>query len=378
MRIVAEISAHGLGHLTQLAPVLSALRRAVPEATFIVRTAHAESRVRKILADVPFVSAPPAPDPGLVMKGPDVVDVAATRAAYAAVHADFEGLLAREAARLRRLRADFLISDVGHVAVAAAAAAGIPAVALCSLHWAEMVRAYLGPGEDIRRLEAEILSAYRRARVFILAGPRRQVPGLENVRRVAPITRPAGTSMRARLAARAGLAARKAAGLRIGVVSFGGIGGRLPRLTLPDDESWLWILPAALARDCAGAEKAAVLLLEDLADVDFRDLIASADCVVTKTGYGIFTECARHGTPCLFLPRPDWPEAHDLEAWLVEAGVGRPVSRKALAGGFWPDALAHLRPRPVPGMNGAEEAARIILELMEGRQAFQKPEVPGA
>ncbi len=372
LRVVADISAHGLGHLTQIAPVLQALAaRLGRRLSLIVRTGHAPDTVRHVLK-LPFRSAPPPPDPGLAMRGPATVDVAASRRLYAALHRDFSGIVEREAKRLKALAPDLLVSDVGYVGLAAAAAAGIPAVALCSLHWGEMVRAYLGHLPAAVAWERDILAAYNSAAAFLLAAPRRSVPGLSNVRCIAPVVRAPGRCRRDLILARAGrMAGRRP--VRIGIISFGGIGGALPRVRLSADPSWLWLLPPGLDGDVRMAAHSrrrgggpAMMSLAAVRDLDFRDLVASADLVVTKTGYGTFMECARHGTPCLFLVRPDWPEAPDLEAWITARGLGRALAPRALFAPGWERRAEGLKRASVSGMTGAREAAGIILRLATG------------
>ena len=382
VRVVADISAHGLGHLTQIAPVLLALHaRLGNRLALTVRTAHPPRRVAAILG-MPFETAPPPPDPGLAMTGPALVDVPATRRAYAALHQDFSASVRTEAKRLAALSPDLLVSDVGYVGLAAAGRLGLPAVALCSLHWAEMMEAYLlRPGDrtnmddsmadiEVKRWIADVTAAYNGAAAFLLAAPRRQVPGLTNVRRIAPVARAAGRQKRAEILAAAGLSGNgSATTTRIGVITFGGIGGDLPTLSLPSRPGWLWIMPAALAEarlSRPGKDTPVILPRERLAGLDFRDIVASADLVVTKTGYGTFMDCARHGTPCLFLPRPDWPEAPDLEAWITQAGLGRSVSAEALAAGTWLDDEGFQRALPMADLNGAQEAADFLADLLPG------------
>jgi UDP-N-acetylglucosamine:LPS N-acetylglucosamine transferase len=97
--------------------------------------------------------------------------------------------------------------------------------------------------------------------------------------------------------------------------------------------------------------------------MDFTDLVRSVDAVLTKPGYGTFTEAACNGTPVLYVRRDDWPEQDCLIAWLEENARCREASAAALAHGELFDDLEHLwrkaRPQP-PLPQGAEEAARLI------------------
>ena len=50
--------------------------------------------------------------------------------------------------------------------------------------------------------------------------------------------------------------------------------------------------------------------------LNFTDLLCSVDAIVTKPGYGTFTEAAANGTPVLYQRRDDWPEQECLIEWL--------------------------------------------------------------
>ncbi len=353
--ITFDISGHGYGHLAQIAPLVRlAIDRAGSESV-IVRSRHDHELTQHILGVSGLRRASPPPDPGLVMRNPVQVDVEATLRCYRDLHEAFPRILEREARRLERLGTDLLVSDVGHVGPAAAARAGIPAFALCSLHWEEIVAAFLPDTSEVRRIRAGILEAYEMAQAFLLAAPRRSVPRLSRVVSIGPMVRGRGRDMRHDLLGRTDAAPDT----RFCYVTFGGIGGNPPALKLPDRDGWIWITAGFTPRDTAASS---VIPARELAGLDALDLIATCDLVLTKTGYGTFTECVAHGTPCAFLSRPDWPEAPDLEDWITTLGIGTPVTPRMLADGTWLDRA--LRPgrgrRQMDMFTGATDAFGIL------------------
>jgi hypothetical protein len=107
---------------------------------------------------------------------------------------------------------------------------------------------------------------------------------------------------------------------------------------------------------------------EDLG-LPFIDLLASCDVVVTKPGYGTFTECACNAIPVLYVARRDWPEEPYLTTWLVRHGRAREVTRFTLETGELGDdlaALAALPTPPPPVPSGAAEAAEYLAGLLGG------------
>ena len=93
---------------------------------------------------------------------------------------------------------------------------------------------------------------------------------------------------------------------------MGGMQLPLSAIHWPSHPNLFWIVP----RD-AGLQREDVIFFEDI-ELEFTDLLASCDCVMTKSGYGTFVEATAAGTPLLFVARPDWPEEPCLAAWLTQ------------------------------------------------------------
>ena len=65
----------------------------------------------------------------------------------------------------------------------------------------------------------------------------------------------------------------------------------------------------------------------------FTDVLCSVDAVLTKPGYGTFTEAACNGVPVLYLRRDDWPEQDCLIDWLHQNALCAEISATELASG---------------------------------------------
>ena len=109
-----------------------------------------------------------------------------------------------------------------------------------------------------------------------------------------------------------------------------------------------------------------VLSLADLAvhGMTYLDLVAAADVVVTKPGYGIVTDAIACRTRMVYTERGDFPEypilVEEMTRWLPAVHVS---NADLLEGRLQPalDAvLAAPFPAP-PRMDGAEVAARALL-----------------
>jgi UDP:flavonoid glycosyltransferase YjiC (YdhE family) len=351
--LVVDISGHGFGHAGQVIPVVRDLLTAVPELRVTLRTAvPGHVLARHVGRDLPV--APPPADVGLHMTGPMDVDVPASAAAYAALHADFPSVVAGEAARLRALGPDLLLADVPYSSIAAAARIGVPAVALCSLNWLDAYAAYCAGRPESAAIMAEIRDAYAAAGLFLQPRPHTPMTELANTRSIPPVCR-IGTDRRDELCARLALDDDTA----LVAVAFGGLPGvavaELPRVP---GVRWLQEGAPAAREDISDASAAGL---------DFADLAASVDLVVTKSGYGTLCETLAAGTRLLMVSRPDWPEDAGMRAWLGRHGTAAVLPRaEATPAGLATavrDLLARPRGAPVPPAGRAEAARRLRDDL---------------
>ena len=354
--LVVDITGHGYGHLAQVAPVVVELRARRPGLRLTVRSLVREPVLRLVLDDA-VALAPPPPDVGLPMNGPVEVDRAAAAAAYAELHVDWPAVVAAEAARLAALGPDLLLSDVGYAGLAGAAAAGIPAVAMSSLNWADLYACYCGDRPEAPRVHGEILAAYRSARLFLQLAPHLPMTDLPNRRPVGPVAG-RGRDRRAELAAKLGLGA----GEKLVLVTLGGIAMNGEVKALPVLPGVRWLVASGLALDGRADVEPA-----EAQGLGFDDLIRSCDAVVTKPGYGTIVGAVCGGRRIVYCERPDWPETPALDGWAKRHGAALMISREELAAGSYGAALAGLLARPDPppaAAGGAAEAADILAALM--------------
>lgn len=347
------LSPHGWGHAGMSSPLVDELRRRWPGLRLTVQTSLPAHFLASRFGAFTHVSD--IPDFGLRMVSATEVDVEASGRAYAALHADFDAVVEREARRLAAARPDIVLANVPYVTVAAAARAGIPVVAFSSLNWADMFAATLRSIPDAARIEAEIRAAYAQASVFLRCTPGQEMtlPNLCDVGLVAS----AGTSRGSELAAILGAE-------RVGLVAFGGLDLEIDLARWPVMAGWHWLttLPNVPSRpDLSSWERPGM---------GFRDLIASAAVVVTKPGYGTFSEAALVGTPVVYLPRPGWPECPHLENWLDQHTRILEVAMDDLLSpdlGLLLQKLFFQPERPLARPDGVGRAANAVEAVLAGK-----------
>ena len=344
MHLFADISSHGFGHLAITAPVLNAVAEIVPDLRLTVRSGLPANKLRQRIAP-PFAHIEAASDFGYVMHDALNIDFAATAEAYRAAHADWPARVAAEADFLATLAPDVVLSNVSYLPLAGAAGAGIPALALCSLNWADLFAHFFGHEPWAMTIHAEMLAAYRGARAFLRATPGMPMAALANRRAIGPI---ASIGRRHDL----GLGSDKAV-----LIAMGGVAHRLPVENWPRMPGVRWLLAADW--QCTHPDAVAY----ESFGLGFTDLLCSVDAVVTKPGYGTFTEAAANGTPVLYQRRDDWPEQDCLIEWLRRNSPCLEIPADCLHSGSLAESLTALREQTAmrrPALTGAAEATAVI------------------
>lgn len=354
--LVVDISGHGFGHLAQVAPVVEALRARRPELRLTVRCALPAAVVR---ARIPHAEGliPLETDVGMVMASALEVRVEASHRAHLAFHYRWNHKVETAAAELAALAPDLLLADVPYLSLAAAATAGVPAVALCSLNWADIYRAYCGHLPGAQRVLAHMTAAYDAVSLFLQATPHMPMAWIPHRLSVAPIA-PSPAGGRGEVRGRLGVGADT----RLLLVALGGIDTRLPVDRWPAVEHGLWLVPRHWAM--AGPH----IRPAPGDGATFQELLAAADMVLTKPGYGTFVEAAGAGTPVLYIDRPDWPETPYLTRWLETHVASTAVPGDAVLDGTLIPRVHELLAtgrRPVHAFTGAADAA-AQLDLMLG------------
>ncbi len=353
MHLLVDISAHGLGHLAQTAPVLAALHALAPGLRLTVRSAlPREALARRIAAD--FAHLPEARDFGFVMHNAVDIDLASSARGYREFHAGWPQRVAAEADWLRQRGIDALLSNVAYLPLAAAAQAAIPSACLCSLNWAELFAHYFGGEPWAAEIHGQMLAAYNAGSGFLRVTPGLPMKDVTGRHDIAPIAR-IGRRDRAGVARLLDLKESE----RWILLAMGGMEFRLPLQDWPQTPGLNWLAPGEWKIRRDDVRTFAV------AGLDFSDLLASVDAVVTKPGYGTFVEAACSGVPIVYLERDDWPETPCLAAWLARHARAQVLKRERLLAGDFIDVLQGLWQAPAPARplaGGADEAAHWLVQ----------------
>ncbi len=355
LHILAAISGHGYGHLAQCAPVLGALKLALPELVVSICTALPHEVVAARLK-IPFHYHYSELDPVLKMHSSWEVDIPGSRNVYRAFHNDWDAGVRRDKTLLEDISPGLILADIPYRLLVAAAELQIKAVALCSLNWADIYSAYCEKGPQDDRILSQIHAAYRSACCFLQPQPAMLMPLLENAREIGPIARQ-GRAQKKSLNDLCGTSSAT----RFVLVALGGIDTELPLACWPQSGNTVWLFASDIS-----VSRHDMISISTL-PMPFIDVLASSDVVLTKPGYGTYAEAVCNGIAVLSLRRDDWPETVALNCWANKHGHLECLSAEQFHGGhFMPevDSLCLGGTTPAVRPSGIAEAVDVLRALL--------------
>jgi len=345
--IVFYVSSHGLGHVSRALELIDVLTTKQGDQPRVVVRTNAPPWVFERLRQPAIEVQPLETDTGVAQVGSLTIDEDETIRRAAVFYKDFDRHTRDEAKYLKTIGATIVVGDIPPLAFAAADRAGIPSVAVANFTW-DWIYAYyprfdvVSPGviETITQAYGRATSALR----LPLAGG---FDSMTEVVRDIPFI--------ARRSRRDRLDTRRLLGLEghqlIVLVSFAGHGLALPYAQI-------------------GASGLTVLAPEQAvpAGLTYEDLVAAADVVVSKPGYGIVSECLANATPLLYTSRGRFREYDVIVAEMPQILRCRYIEQGDLLSGNWRDAIEALLAQPEPPrrpeVNGAEVAAELICDRL--------------
>jgi L-arabinokinase len=262
-------------------------------------------------------------------------------------YADFEDRVAAEADTLRRLEASLVIGDIPPLAFAAAARAGIPSVAISNFTWDWIYEGYPEFTRAAPRAIDTIRDAYSRATIALRLPMHGGFAGMRDVRDIPFVAR---RSTRERADTRRLLGVRD--NRRLVLWSFGGFGLDVP------------------ATHAARSNRFVIMSFDANlpAGVAYPDLVAAADVVVSKPGYGIVSECIANHTPLLYTSRGRFAEYDVMVREMPAVMKCRFIPQNELLGGDWSGAIDALLAQPdppeQPRIDGADVAADMVARMI--------------
>lgn len=361
--IVVYITGHGYGHLSQTIEVLIALYKKPPNIQFQIITSISEGMVNTRLANkiptskVSYISDESGVDMGVPMVDAMQVDREKTVIAYKEIHNNWEHYVSLEEQRLIELKPAMVLCNVGYIPLQAAANLNIPAVALCSLDWASTWQVFGSRDDEGKAILNQMIEAYRSAKIFCKLTPHLPMPFLDNTISVPFIVRQ-GVSKRQLI----DQSFPQCLGKKLILISMGGMDANINFGQWQKNEQVVYVVTGSNALPCG-------FIHADDFGLDFSDVIASVDIVLTKTGYGMVVESAVNQIPLFYVARKDWPEHEVMVNWAKDNNQVLEVDREDFERGLTMDKIEALMSLPAKNKVfniglGADVCADHIMLLM--------------
>ena len=364
MTVVLYVSGHGFGHAAREIEVIRGLTRRRPDLRVVVRTSVPAWFFGLPGIEVQFAEV----DTGVVQVDSLVIDAEATARLAAGFYQTFASRAVAEGEFLRKLGASLVIGDVPPLAFTAARHAGVRSILLGNFCWDAIYAVFPefqthAPDviETIRRAYSDADLALRLPFSADLMTPRTTVRDVELIARKAPLDR---NEARTRL---------EIGGEVVVLASFGRYGVSLPYESIARDNLFTLVLTeheTAAASTSGTASRYRRLTDHDMRarGLEYHDLIAAADIVVSKPGYGIVSGCIANGASLLYTSRGHFPEYDVFVREMPQVLRCREILQRHLREGRWSDGVEALLQQNEPPkrmvVDGAESVAAIIMEYL--------------
>jgi hypothetical protein len=349
MKILYYLTAHGHGHAVRTSTICNELSEKV---RLIFRTAIPENFFHEEVMR-PFEYLSGQFDCGCIQRDSVTVDKRETLQAYMAMAEQNAVRLAEEAKFCREQGVDGIVSDIAPFAFEVARRAGVPSVAVANFTWFDIYEPYVQEYPFFAPVLEKIRQQYQMASLLLELIPSTGMPYFGKRVRVPPIAKP-GRNRSGELKKQLALEMDR----RIALIYVGELGMENIRWgDLAKFRGWdfvgIYPLPDASAN----------YHLMDKKSFPYEDLVASAEVMVTKIGYGVVSQGLVNGTPLIYLPREDFAEFPVLEKAVQVWGHGYLLSKEDYCALKWQGVLEEVskkeRPKPVPS-EGRTICAREI------------------
>lgn len=365
---LVAVSSHGFGHWAQITPVLEATDRLIaqqdlPPIRWTIRTTLDHDQIQSRYPH-PVTIDPVADDFGILMFDAMRVDLVQTLQQYKHLHQNWSAHVERVSQQLVTQQVDWVLADIPYLTLAGARAAGIPSLALCSLHWAIILEQLVQSdpkalqiaqvsSQTFEQILTQMHDAYASALAFLVPEPSMHMPRLPNLHSIGPICQQAAITQ---------VSKRDRSHWSV-LASLGGIPTSYSMADWPThclNKPIQYIVTPSQVDQHPNAVSASQLGLS------FTQTFQQCDLVITKPGYGLFAESACAGKPVIYLARDDWPESQALITWLQQHGRALSYETQPL-NSLLDTLLSEAPPTPVHP-SGNEEAAQWVINRLVNPQ----------
>ncbi len=354
MHIAYYISSHGYGHGVRSCDIIRAINRLYPDARVTITTDMPPAFLQSRLGSGRNAIRPGSFDVGMVQLDSIRVDVPATLEKVKSLYARKKELIRSEAAFMRNEGVTVVVVDIAALPAEAAKAAGLPVVAVGNFAWDWIYGEFAETNPEWLPLIREFERGYGMVDLLLrlpFAEPMKAFPKIEDI----PLVAAAGRNRRGEIARLTGCDPKK----KWVLLSFTSLDWDERALNETErlaDYEFFTVKPLEWRRKNIHAI--------DRKLIPFSDVLASADIVISKPGFGLMSECVLNRKPLVYADRSDFREYHVLVEGIRRYLKNVHIPAVRLYRGEFGEALEAIWKQPEPkeslAAGGDEVAARRI------------------
>jgi hypothetical protein len=294
--LYVAITNHGFGHATRTASVAATIQKLCPEVLLIMVTTAPRWLLESYIQG-DFILRPRAFDLGVVQADSLNMDKQATLERLREIKKNQNSLVASEVNFIRQNRVNLILADIPFLAPVFAKAADIPCWMMSNFGWDFIYRDWGGDFIDIAAWIGECYSKCDRLFRLPFHEPMQPFSNITDVGLTGGSPHYTGDELRSKW----GITATVEKTI---LLTFGGLGLQaIPYDNIKQFPDWQFITFDKSAPDLPNLLK--------VTDNTYRpvDFMPICGRVVSKPGYGTFSEAAKLGVPIVTIPRNDFAEA---------------------------------------------------------------------
>lgn len=357
MHIVYYISSHGYGHGIRSCAIINSLS---PTVTLSIKTLLPQEFFDQELSR-PYNYILGNFDCGCVQMDSVQVDQLKTLSAYMKIADTNIKLLKQEIQWCRDTKISGIVSDIAAFPFEVAHHADIRSIAISNFSWFDIYQSYLKEYPSFKPYLHKLAKQYQMADLLLSLSPANAMENFEKKINI-PLVGRRGTNRRKEIIHRFNLNSEK----KLGLIYTGTYGmDTIPWKKLEKFEQWefLGIYPIP------GNPRNYTVFKKD--DMSYQDFSASVDLLISKIGYGVFSECFINGLPLLYLSRKNFAEYPILEKAIQEWGHGYIIPYKDFYNLEWESILPVVSARKRPEVRHAPGASMCAYHI---ENFFQNPD----
>jgi hypothetical protein len=353
--IYIAITNHGFGHATRTASVAATIQKLCPEV-LIIMTTTAPRWLLECYIEGDFIHRPRAFDLGVVQADSLNMDKEATLEKLQEIKRNQNSLIASEVNFIRQNRVNLILADIPFLAANIGSSANVPCWMMSNFGWDLIYRSWGGPFTEIADWISDSYSKSDRLFRLPFHEPMSAFPNITDVGLTGGS--PRYTPEELRLTWGINTPPEKTI-----LLTFGGLGlQQIPYDNLQQFPDWQFITFDASAPELPNLLK--------IGDKKCRpvDIMPICGRVVSKPGYGTFSEATKLGLPIVSITRDEFAEAAFILEGIANYNHHQILTPSEFFQGTW-DFLR--QPTQVPkqsqpiARNGNETIAHAVIKYLQ-------------